>query len=264
MVDVLVAGFPRLLSGDDPTVWSILREDGQSPFILACDHAGNRLPKSLGDLGLPAGERQRHIAWDIGVAGLARIMADALDAFTILQTYSRLVIDCNRPPEAKDSIAILSELTAIPGNQALSPAARQMRLDEIFTPYHTALRRELDRRQKNKVPAVLIALHSFTPVFKGNSRPWHAGLLYNRDNRMAKAMIEQLEREGGLVIGDNQPYALGDDSDYTVPVHGERRGIPHVEVEVRQDLIADEAGQRLWAERLGRILTSSWKAIVEG
>ncbi len=253
--------FPRLLSGDDPPALSILREQGTAPFILVCDHAGNRTPKALGTLGLPDSELQRHIAWDIGVAGLGQFMAETLDAFTIFQTYSRLVIDCNRPPEAQDSIATLSEYTSIPGNQTLSPGERETRRAEIFTPYHAAITRELERRQANSIPTALIALHSFTPVFKGVSRPWHAGLLYNRDNRLAKPIMEQLEREGGFVIGDNEPYALGDESDYTVPVHGERRGIPSVEIEVRQDLIADAAGQNLWAERLARILGTVWNAL---
>ena len=246
---------------DDPPAWDILRQYGRSPFILTCDHASNRLPKSLGALGLSDSDLQRHIAWDIGAAALARLMAERLDAFTILQIYSRLVIDCNRSPEAEDSIARRSEYTDIPGNHGLSQAEREMRRAEVFMPYHDALSRELERRQSSNTPAVLVSLHSFTPVFKGVSRPWHAGLLYHRDRRLAKAMLARLEREGGLVIGDNQPYALGDLSDYTVPVHGERRGILHVEIEVRQDLIAEAAGQGEWAERLVRILMSSLQAI---
>jgi len=252
-----------LLDRDDPPPFSVLHKHGQSPFMLICDHAGNRIPRSLGSLGLPDHELQRHIAWDIGVAGVARFMAEALDAFTILQTYSRLVIDCNRPPHAEDSIAVLSERTTIPGNQPLSAAQREMRLQQIFMPYHARIAGEIDRRQKAQIPAVLIALHSFTPVYKAVSRPWHIGILYNRDNRVAKPMLERLRRDSDLVVGDNEPYAVGDESDYTVPVHGEGRGLLHVEIEVRQDLIADEAGQRLWSERLCRTLKPVWRDLAQ-
>ena len=248
-----------LLAPEDQPPCSVLHESGQSPFMLVCDHAGNRLPKSLGSLGLPHHELQRHIAWDIGVAGVARWMAEALDAFTILQTYSRLVIDCNRPPQAEDSIAVISEHTTIPGNQSLSAAQRDLRLREIFTPYHARIVGEIERRQKAQIPTVMIALHSFTPVYKGASRPWHVGILYNRDNRVAKPMLERLRHDGDLVVGDNEPYAVGDESDYTVPVHGESRGLLHVEIEVRQNLIVDEVGQRLWSERLCRTLEPFWR-----
>ncbi len=249
---------PSLLSRDDPATWRVLHENGQSPFLLLCDHAGNQLPKRLGSLGLPDHELKRHIAWDIGVAGTARFMAETLDAFTILQTYSRLVIDCNRPSVAEDSITLLSEHTVIPGNQSLSQAEREARVDEIFVPYHARIKFEIDRREAAQMPMVLIALHSFTPVYKGVSRPWHIGMLYNRDNRVAKPMMEHLRKDGDLVVGDNEPYSVSDESDYTVPVHGERRGLLHVEIEVRQDLIADEAGQKLWADRLCHTLKCVW------
>lgn len=206
-------------------------------------------------------ELQSHIAWDIGAAAVARLMADSLDAFAILQTYSRLVIDCNRPPEVGTSIVEISEYTPIPGNRSLSRVQRDMRLNEVFLPYHARIRKELDQRQNNEIPTALVSLHSFTSVFKGFRRPWHIGILYNRDGRMAKRMIELLRREGDLVVGDNEPYSVSDESDYTIPVHGERRGLPHVEIEIRQDLIADEEGQRIWSARLACALVSSWQGI---
>lgn len=250
-----------LLDSDEPPAWSILREAGKSPFVLVCDHASNRLPRRLGTLGLHDHELQRHIGWDIGAAAVATLLAASLDAVAIFQTYSRLAIDCNRPPEVPSSIAEISEYTAIPGNRSLSQAQKDMRLNEIFLPYHDRIRAELDRRRDNGLPTALVAMHSFTPVFKGARRPWHAGVLYNRDDRLAKPMIELLRREADLEVGDNEPYALGDDSDYTIPVHGERRGLPHVEIEIRQDLIAEEAGQRAWCDRLTRILAQSWQAL---
>ncbi|MHB1207711.1 MAG: N-formylglutamate amidohydrolase [Rhodospirillaceae bacterium] len=250
-----------LLTEGEPPAVVTLRENGRSPFFLACDHAGNRLPRKLGDLGLPPAELQRHIAWDIGAAGVTRFMSERLDAFAILQTYSRLVIDCNRSPAVASSIVDLSEYTAIPGNRDLSQGAREMRVNEIFHPYHNRIHAELDRRERDGIPTALIAVHSFTPVFKGNARPWQAGLLYNRDHRLAKPLMEVLSKDGDLVVGDNEPYAVSDESDYTIPVHGERRGLPHIEFEVRQDLIADEAGQRQWAERLADALIYAWQAI---
>jgi len=239
-----------------------LREAGKSPFFLVCDHGGNLLPRRVGTLGLQVDELGSHIALDIGAAAVTQFMADELDAFAVLQTCSRLVIDCNRPPTAEDSIAVCSEFTDIPANRTVTRAEREQRLNETFLPYHARISAELDRRLKNGMPTVLVALHSFTPVFKGHHRPWHVSLLYNRDARLAKPMIDLLRRDGLLVVGDNQPYTVSDDSDYTIPVHGERRGLLHVAIEIRQDLILDEDGQRLWAKRLAETLTLSGKALL--
>ena len=246
-----------LLAIDEPPPFSVAHAEGTSPFFLTGDHAGRRLPRRLGDLGLPAAELQRHIAWDIGAEGLARALADRLDAFLILQTYSRLAIDCNRSVEAATSIVTVSEATAIPGNRGLSPAAAAARAREIFWPYHDRIVAELDRRQDAGQKTVLVAIHSFTPTFKGVARPWQVGVLYNRDARLARPLLDLLRREGDLTVGDNEPYAISDDSDYGIPVHGERRGLPHVELEIRQDLIADPAGQRAWADRLARLLPAA-------
>jgi predicted N-formylglutamate amidohydrolase len=144
----------------------------------------------------------------------------------------------------------LSELTEIPGNHALHPDHADARVREIFDPYHDAIAAELDRRRDDGRTSLLLAVHSFTPVYKSQSRPWHIGLLYNRDDRVARVLMELMGREPGLVVGDNEPYAITDEGDYTIPVHGEQRGLPHIEIEVRQDLIESEAGQREWAARL--------------
>jgi len=176
----------------------------------------------------------------------------------VLQTYSRLVIDCNRDPKVPSSIPEISETTEIPGNLGLTEAARTARVNAIFRPYHDRIAAALDRRAAAGRASVLVALHSFTPVFKGVSRPWHAAVLYNRDARLAHRLFELLSAEDGLVVADNEPYRVTDLTDYTVPVHGERRGLPHVEIEIRQDQIAEPAGQNAWAERLARLLPAAY------
>ncbi len=250
-----------LLADDDAAVFTVEHENGKSPFFITCDHGGRRLPPRLGKLGLPDSELTRHIAWDIGASAVSRRTGAALDAFTIHQTYSRLVIDCNRDPAVETSIVTVSEATEVPGNRNLSEAERAARAHEIFWPYHGRIVRALDERKAAGRPTVLIAMHSFTPAFKGVSRPWHVGVLYNRDSRFAHIMKALFEAEGDLVVGDNEPYAVGDASDYTIPVHGERRGLPHVEFEIRQDLIAEEAGQRAWADRLIRLLPKAYRRL---
>lgn len=243
-----------LLGVDDPAPFTVHRAHGDSPFVLIVDHAGQRIPARLGDLGLAQAELDRHIGWDIGIAGLAERLSEKLDAFAILQTYSRLVIDCNRPLEAPGSIVAVSDGTVVPGNEGLDDDARTARALEIFAPYHARITQELDRRSEESPAPVLVSLHSFTPVFAGFVRPWHAGVLYHRDARLAHALRDALRAEAGLVVGDNQPYAVSDTSDFAVPVHGEQRGLLHVELEIRQDLIDDTSGQEEWAERLARIL----------
>lgn len=244
----------QLLAAEDPAPFQVHRAHGASPFVLVADHAGQAIPRRLGDLGLPQAERDRHIGWDIGIAGVTQRLSEKLDAFAILQAYSRLVIDCNRPLDAAGSIVTHSDGTPVPGNQRLHEADRIARALEIFAPYHARITEELDRRSAGPRPPVLIAMHSFTPQLGGVSRPWHAGVLYHRDTRLAHALLAALRAEPGLVVGDNEPYAISDGSDYAIPVHGEQRGLLHVELEIRQDLIADARGQDEWAERLARIL----------
>lgn len=228
--------------------------DGASPFFLTCDHYGRMIPRALGDLGIDESERARHIAYDIGIASVAEAVSDALGAHLIAQRYSRLVIDCNRPLSAASSIPPISEATTIPGNQGLTQQAAFERQQRIFAPYHHAITEALDQRAKTQRPTILVSLHSFTPIYAGVARPWHIGTLYNRDHRLPTAMLRELRSEAALVIGDNQPYAVSDMTDYTIPVHGERRGLINTGIEIRQDLITDDNGQREWAERLVRIL----------
>jgi len=244
----------RLVGEGDPAAVRVLRPRGLSKFFLTADHAGRAIPRRLGTLGLTDSDLQRHIAWDIGIAGVTEKLADALDAAAVVQAYSRLVIDCNREPGWATSIPEISEVTAIPGNAAIPPAEREARRREIFLPYHQRIAEMLDARVAAGRRTVLIAMHSFTPVFKGEPRDIEVGVLYNKDARLARIILDLLAAEGDLTVGDNAPYAITEASDYTVPVHGERRALPHVEIEIRQDLIGDEAGQAAWAARLGRLL----------
>jgi predicted N-formylglutamate amidohydrolase len=226
---------------------------GRSPFLLTCDHYGRLIPRLLGDLGLPASELERHIAWDIGIAGVADALSKHLGAHLIAQRYSRLVIDCNRPPDAPSSIPRISEATVISGNEGLARDAIEARRRWIFDPYHRRIREVIDARLRDSIPTVLVSLHSFTPVYAGIARPWHIGTLYHRDTRLPPLLLKLLRSETDLVVGDNEPYAVSDETDYTIPVHGESRGLMNTGIEIRQDLIADQAGQRQWADRLARI-----------
>ena len=244
----------RLIAPDEPPPVVLRRAEGRSPFFLTCDHAGRRVPKVLGDLGLPAAEFERHIAWDIGAAAVSRLMSDALDAPLVEQVYSRLVIDCNRPPRVASSIPRLSEATMIPGNEALSREAAEMRRQEVFDPYHHRITDIIDQRLRDGRPTVLVSLHSFTPIYAGVARPWHIGTLYHHDTTLPPKLLQALRAEADLVVGNNEPYAVSDETDYTIPVHGEARGLISTGIEIRQDLIADQPGQRQWAERLTRIL----------
>jgi len=244
----------RLLTSEDPAAFELLRPGGSSPYLLACDHASRTLPRKLGQLGVSGQELRRHIAWDIGIAGVARRLSELLDACLVLQNYSRLVIDANRPLRTPQSIVTFSEHTRVPSNEHLSEVEIAAREDEIFLPYHDSIRDQLDQREHAPQPPAICALHSFTPRYKGVERPWHAGVLYNRDARLSLFLLQALRRDPALVVGDNEPYKTSEETDYTVIVHGERRGIPYIELEIRQDLIAHEAGQVAWAERLATLL----------
>lgn len=251
-----------LLAADEPAPVTVHNENGQSPFLIVADHGSNVIPRALRELGVSESERQRHIAWDIGIAAVSRLVADALDATLVQQNYSRLVIDSNRPPGSETSMPEISEVTPVPGNIGVSEAQKAERVREIFHPYHDRIETELDRRHQTGRPVALIAMHSFTPVYNGLARPWHAGVLYNRDPRFARMLMALLEREAGLVVGDNKPYDVNDAMDYTIPVHGERRGLHHVAIEIRQDLIASDQGQRIWAALLARLLPQAYQELV--
>lgn len=229
-------------------------ETGESDFVLSCEHAANRLPRALGNLGLSDAALHSHIAWDIGAGNLTRLLSQRLQACAVLHNYSRLVIDCNRPLTAVDSIPVEAEWGAISGNLHLDDAQRAARVESLFTPFHDRLRALLDQRRGQRRRSVLVAIHSFTPTLRGVARPWDIGLMYRKDARLATPVLEALRRDERLNVGDNQPYAIDDGFDYTLPEHGERRGIAHLGLEIRQDLITDEAGQARWAGRLASLL----------
>ncbi len=243
-----------LLGPLDPHPVRVSNPDGASRFLLVADHAGRRCPAALGDLGLEAREWERHIAVDIGIRGLGGMLARELDAALIEQRYSRLVIDCNRPPGHPSSVPVISERTTVPGNQALGAGDRAAREAAILHPYQRAIAAMIERRRERGRATVLIALHSFTPVYEGRARPWHAGVLHDGRGGLALAVLSLLRREPGLVIGDNEPYCLSAVSDYTVPLHAWPAALDHVELEVRQDLIAGQVGQAEWSMLLARVL----------
>lgn len=251
-----------LLADDEPPACELVNEAGAGHFFLACDHASRRIPRALGSLGLAEPELSQHIAWDIGAAAVARRLAGLLDAALILQNWSRLVIDCNRPPQMPDSVPPKSGGIEIPGNTGINDAERSRRRRAIFDPYHARMRYELNRRSAARRLTVLVAIHSFTPNYLGFERPWHCGLMHRRDTRFAQALLPLLRAEPGFCVGDNEPYAMTDKSDYTLPVHGEGRRILHVGIEMRQDLVAEEAGQIEWAERLARILPAALATVI--
>jgi predicted N-formylglutamate amidohydrolase len=245
----------RLLAAGEAEPYSILNPGAASPFVLLGDHAGRLIPQALGQLGLPPAELDRHIAWDIGVAALGEALSTALDAPFIAQRYSRLVIDPNRDPARTDSICEQSDGAAVPGNLNLTDAARQARIGEIFEPYHARIAAELDARAGS--PTVVIALHSFTPRMNGFDRPWRFGVLHLGASPLSAAMLACLrEALGEDLVGDNEPYRM-DEVDYTVPRHAIGRGLDYLELETRQDLLADAAGVAEVAALLARLLPTA-------
>lgn len=239
----------------DDEVPPVLEEnaDSTSPFFFTCDHYGRLIPRALGDLGVPESELTRHIAWDIGIAGVATRLAREMNVHLIAQRYSRLVIDCNRPFTSPGSIPLISEATEIPRNGGLTAEQVNARRRAIFMPYHARIAQALDARHARGQPTVLVSLHSFTPVYSGIARPWHIGTLYHRHTQLPSMLRDALRAEGDLVVGDNEPYAVDDATDYTIPVHAERRALVNTGIEIRQDLIADAPGQQQWADRLARV-----------
>lgn len=239
----------RRPSPDWPDPVETVNETGRSDVVLVCEHASNHLPAEYAGLGLGPADLVRHIAWDIGAAALTRAMARRLDAVAFLGTYSRLLVDLNRPFEAPTAMPVLSEATEIPGNRALEPAERERRRARIFAPFHERLAGHLRRRLEDGRATVLVTVHSFTPVFLGVPRPWHAGVLFDRSADFAGRVLDLLAAEG-LTVAPNQPYTVERETDYAIPVYGTDLGLPAILIEVRNDLVTDEAGVTAWSERL--------------
>jgi len=250
-----------LITATEPAAFTMERPQGASEFLLVCDHASRLVPQSLGSLGLDDTQLASHIAWDIGAAGVAKRLSDALDATLLLQSYSRLVIDCNRPPGSESSIPTRSEYVQIAANENLTTAAKASRVAEIFAPYHQAISTVLEQRRVAGVRTLLVSIHSFTPVYLGETRPWKVGLMYRHDQPLGRALLALLRQDDDLHAGENLPYAISDTTDYTIPMHGEARQLPHVGIEIRQDLITDTLGQQEWATRLASLLPLAGKGI---
>lgn len=250
----------KLLSPSDPEPVALINAGGVSPFVLSCEHAGRAIPEKLGDLGISSTEMDRHIAYDIGAEGLSMRLSNLLDAPLIVQRYSRLVIDCNRPLEAPDCMPKVSDGTVVPVNAGLTDEVRFRRFSEIHQPFHQALARLLDRRRERGIPTVLIAVHSFTPQLLGGPvRQWEIGALSNRDSRFALRFLDVLRMaHPSVVAAHNQPYFVDDASDYTIPIHGEQRGLPHLLLEIRNDLIERSEQQTHWARLIANMLVAAY------
>ncbi|WP_428977920.1 N-formylglutamate amidohydrolase [Rhodoligotrophos appendicifer] len=225
---------------------------GQS-LLLLCDHARNTIPSHLGTLGLPDSELERHIAYDIGAEAVTRGLAARLGVPAVLSGFSRLLIDPNRGEDDPTLIMRLSDGAVIPGNARVDAAERELRLNLCYRPYHRAVAGALRRIRDGGVMPVVLSVHSFTPNWKGLPRPWHVGMLWHEDPRLSRGLIAALEREPGLIVGDNEPYS-GELEGDTMNVHCTREGISHSLIEIRQDLIRDAPGQEEWVDRLARIL----------
>jgi predicted N-formylglutamate amidohydrolase len=251
---IMAAPSSVLVGPDDPHPVGAHNPGAPSPFLIVCDHAGVAVPRGLGRLGLADAAFSEHIASDLGVAALAERLGARLGATVITQSYSRLVIDCNRAPGHPASILAVSDGWPIPGNANLGEAEVRARVAEIFAPYHASIAAELDARAGR--PTALICLHSFTPILGGEARPWDMGVLHLGDSALCEALLEALRAEGDLEVGDNQPYAM-DGTDFTAPHHAAGRNIDYAELEIRQDLIADNAGLDRFTELLARVLPAA-------
>jgi predicted N-formylglutamate amidohydrolase len=238
----------NLLAPDESPPFEQINLDGTGAAVLVCDHASNRIPRALGDLGLGPEHLARHIAWDPGAAAVARGLCARLDAPLILAGWSRLVIDPNRPLASPESIPEVSDDVRIPGNLGLSAAARALRVSALFDPYHRAVAALLDARASK--PIMLLSIHSFTPVLGDEARPWHAGVACGADRRLADPLIRALRCDDQLCIGDNEPYDVDHRYDYTLPIHAETRGIRHAMIEIRQDQLESATGIDAWVARL--------------
>lgn len=244
-----------LLAPDEPAPFVVLNGGSTQPVLLVCDHASRRLPRSVGDLGLDPAARRSHLAEDIGAGDLARRLAEALSATAVLAGYSRLVVDLNRDLLDAQAFLEYGDGVVVPGNRNLSQAERRARSEALYRPYHKAIHEQIRRLVAAARAPAVIAIHSFTPVLNGVSRPWEIGVLWDADRRIADILIERL-RSDSFVVGDNEPYSGQSPQDFTIDHHAEAAGLPHAGIEVRQDLIDHPAGLARVAESLHRIIAA--------
>jgi predicted N-formylglutamate amidohydrolase len=238
--------------------------DGKGQFVIVCDHASNNVPPDFGGLGLEAADLLRHIAYDPGALGVAKEMSRRLDAPLVCGGVSRLVIDCNRPLDASDLIAEISETTAIPGNAGLTQAERDARILQFYDPFHAAVASALSRKTSRGLAPGVIAVHSFNPSYKGVSRPWEIAIIHDDDDAWAQGIVDRLRALGGLAVGVNQPYSPKDRVYHTLERHARSRGLPAVMIEVRNDEIADEKSQQRWGGLLAGIVDDAYREMNKG
>ncbi len=244
------------LEADEPAPFQCLNPSSESNIVLICDHASNRVPNVLDDLGLDHQARQRHIAWDMGAAHVTRYLAGRLGASAVLANYSRLVMDLNRLPDTDDAFPAVSDFTVVPANQNLSEKDRAVRKAALFDPYHGAIEAQLDAVRARGVSPALVAIHSYTKdlLAGGPDRPWHIGVLYDKDERIARGLIAALNRVEEVTVGDNMPYSGSHLHDYSIDHHGEAANIACCGIELRQDLLATATSLSHWAHILGEAL----------
>lgn len=245
---------PPLLASDEPPPFEVINAGAAAGVLFVCDHASPRFPKALGTLGLGEVDRGRHIACDIGAAGVTRLLAGRFEAMGMLANYSRLVIDVNRAPGDPTLIPVISDGTIVPGNRDLTREAAALRIESLFHPYHSAINVAMAAIEARCETPVLISIHSFTPAFKGELRPWHVGVLWDENGGIAVPFIEGLRAQSGVIVGDNQPYSGRDRYAYTVDYHARQKGLPELAIEIRQDLVARPDGMAEWAEIVGDVL----------
>ncbi len=231
------------------------RPEAAGEIVLVCEHASKLLPVKLGDLGLDAGALESHIAWDIGALAVARRLSQSLDATLVAQAYSRLAYDCNRPPDSPAAVPEKSEIYVVPGNTGLTGPQHQARVEALYDPFHAALEGVLDRRAALGQPTVLVTVHSFTPVYFGETRDGQLGILHDADTGFADAMLAAAAEAGLDLVRRNYPYDASDGVTHTLQRHAIARGMPNVMLEIRNDLIADPAGQEKWANIVAELVT---------
>ncbi|MCB1480145.1 MAG: N-formylglutamate amidohydrolase [Rhodobiaceae bacterium] len=249
--EVAGSGFTDLDDGYVP--FEVIPGDPSCGFLLLCDHATNALPERYGTLGLPQSQLERHIGYDIGVEGVTRRIAADLGIPAVLSRFSRLLIDPNRGRDDPTLVMRISDGAVVPGNARADAAEIGYRLKRFYLPYDRAITEAIDAGIAAGCPPALFSIHSFTPNWRGVQRPWHVGVLWDKDARFAQPLIEAFREDAALVVGDNEPYT-GELEGDTMNRHGTRRGLAHALIEVRQDLIAESAGISEWADRLGTML----------
>lgn len=251
----LMASMTQLIGADEPVSVEVLHAEPAYPALLVCDHATNRIPASLGGLGVAPADLETHFAVDIGAADIVRHLSRRLGLPAVLTTYSRLVVDCNRALTDPSAFPLCLEHIMVPGNQALDHAGRKARADALYWPYHHAIRERLADLETTGTAPALIAIHSFTPTFENHMRPWHIGVLWDKDPRIPVSLIAALRGIDGVVVGDNEPYSGKHPHDFTIDHHAEAEGLAHVSVEIRQDLIETPDGVAHWGDVLSEALT---------